>query len=592
MPEITNYFRSKVSKISLSTQLAILITTTIFVIIISLVGYNYFRTIHTITEEQIRTTSVLLDLEYQNAEDYLEQINKYSLLMRNDESFLKILTTKHPLDYIQATYVKNLLRSNFYARDDVSSYKLYLLNSGVNYQISGLIRNSQQFSSEPVEDFSAYPEFTSKKYYRAIIPSGTPDFLMTYYRAIIDIQTGRPLAIVELQLDTSYMDNLAKSHTMSGEIFCLLDGQNRLFYTNNPLVTDTLIQEMATPLSASAAGNFTAEIDSKQYLAVFYGKDDTNWKVISFKPHSLIDQQVAVTRNVSLLLGLLALSVAVILVFLFIKLVTRPLTTLAQHLRSVGNGNFTATAEIGGSLEISNLTEDFNYMVHEIEQLIEKNYMAEFNEKTARLIALEAQLNPHFLYNTLQAISAEAIINHQPRLNQMIMALASMLRYSIKEEDMVLLKQEMKHVQDYLLLQEARFGSQLTYDLDISPETEQLQIPKISIQMLVENSIIHGMEESIHIKIMTALVGEELIISVLDNGCGIPPEKLEQLNALDKSSSLTAGNKANPSIGLANLSSRLQILYHHRASLAITSELKECTTVTLKIQLDEIERST
>lgn len=163
----------------------------------------------------------------------------------------------------------------------------------------------------------------------------------------------------------------------------------------------------------------------------------------------------------------------------------------------------------------------------------------------------------------------------------MVEALASMLRYSVLEKDMVPIKTEIKHVQDYLFLQTARFEDRLSYRIEVDPESETSMIPKISIQILVENSIKHGLENSIGqicITVKTGIVNGALHIGVTDNGCGMAPEKLEEVRRM------TEFDRANTSkIGLTNLASRLNILYGGRASFAINSKLGIGTTVEMTI---------
>lgn len=125
---------------------------------------------------------------------------------------------------------------------------------------------------------------------------------------------------------------------------------------------------------------------------------------------------------------------------MIVRLTTAPLTAFSRRMKEVGNGNFSPIEENGGSRELLALSRSFNEMVSHIDELINQNYVSEINEKTARLAALEAQLNPHFLYNTLQAIGTEALLNDQPQINRMLASLAANLRYSIKSGDPVRLK--------------------------------------------------------------------------------------------------------------------------------------------------------
>ncbi len=265
-------------------------------------------------------------------------------------------------------------------------------------------------------------------------------------------------------------------------------------------------------------------------------------------------------------------------------MVTSPLSTLSDHLHKVGEGDFSSEVHVDGSSEISYLSKNYNQMIHQIDLLIKKTYISELNEKTARLIALEAQLNPHFLYNTLQAISTEAIINGQDKTNSMITALASMLRYSINPGDFVPLSFEIKHIQDYLLLQKTRFEDNLTFSLQIDDATLNIYIPKVSIQLLIENSIIHGMKDnrtSIDVQISCSLVDDTLIVIVKDDGIGMTEAQLYNINAmLQEDFEPTNSNKQ---IGLRNLSDRLKMLYNNQATLIIKSVYNKGTTITMNI---------
>lgn len=255
-------------------------------------------------------------------------------------------------------------------------------------------------------------------------------------------------------------------------------------------------------------------------------------------------------------------------------------------MTQVGDGDFRKVRYISGSKEISELTDSFNEMIEHIERLIEQNYVAEINEKTLRLTALEAQLNPHFLYNTLQAIGTEALLNDQPQINKMLTCLASNMRYSIKGGDLVSLKAEMTYVKNYILLQKIRLEDRLEVTLKTEEELENFLIPKISIQTLVENSIIHGMgldSDSIAVAVKVWKEEEMIWISVADDGCGIDPVQLSQLQSSFKDY-LKPGEVGK--IGIANLYSRLQILYQGKAKLEISSVLGKGTTIVLKIPVE------
>lgn len=262
-------------------------------------------------------------------------------------------------------------------------------------------------------------------------------------------------------------------------------------------------------------------------------------------------------------------------------MLTNPLHVLSKQMERTGSGDFHTVVHTDGSREIIELSQSFNLMVSHIDELIRRTYLAELSEKSARLTALESQLNPHFLYNTLQAISTEALLNDQPQINKMITSLASNLRYTIKSEDLVPLRNEMVYVNNYIYLQKIRMDDNLQVNIRIDPDTEEFLIPKISIQTLVENSIIHGISPatgSIQIDISAKRVENYIHICVRDNGNGIPEEQLSLLYAdferQDKTGS-TGG------IGLVNLYTRLKLLYPQPATLDIRSKPGKYTEILL-----------
>lgn len=583
---IRNKLKAYLNQLSLKTQLTALITVTVTVIIIIIIGFNYKRSIDVITSQKISTYTTLLGLETQNLDTYLAEIDRYSLLLRNDLETLRNLTTKKPLTYSQLSDLQSQVKSNFYSRNDLLSYRLFLLNQSENFEITTHNHKIKIFYNDSLEALPEYKLFTKGKYYKYIKPTEDIDSFFIYYRTIINIEDQHPLAVVELTFDTSYIDSLAQSHSKT-EIMCMIDGQGQLIYSNNnDIVTAKVCETLSKQMNTTGTNHFITEIDNIRYLVIYNNSQNQDYSLLLLNSLEAIDYQVNETRNISILLGFLSITVSAALAVLFINLVTKPLSKLSHRFTKVGKGNFTTTVNIEGSLEIALLAESFNDMIHQIDELITKNYVSELNEKTARLAALEAQVNPHFLYNTLQAISAEAIVNRQPQINSMITSLASMLRYTIKEGDLVTLEDEMKHVQDYLLLQHARFGSALTYEIAVSPDTLELLIPKISVQVLVENAIIHGMggsKSTLHLTIESIYRNNGISVTVTDNGVGITEEQLEAIYAFFTRESMK--KPLNSSIGLSNLYNRLQLLYGDSATLTISSIPDETTTVSFHITM-------
>lgn len=343
-------------------------------------------------------------------------------------------------------------------------------------------------------------------------------------------------------------------------------------------------------MPVSDDGSFQLSLNGTIYLGVLCQSASYGLKLVSFLPVDTLNQEIQSLLRANILTGILLWLVVSLLIYILLRLAMRPLAKLSQQMVEAGDGNFSPVSGIGGSREIANLAVSYNDMVRHIDRLISRSYLSEINEKTSRLAALEAQLNPHFLYNTLQAIATEALVNDQPQIYKMIISLASNLRYSIKGGDLVQLASEITYVKNYVLLQKTRLEDRLQVTFQIDESLLQVMIPKISIQLLVENAIIHGMgskTDSINIMIQGVRQDRWLYISVSDDGCGIPSEQLQQMRS-EFQNYLNPGNAGK--IGLVNLNSRLHLLYEENATLELQSVSGEGTTITMKVPVNTVKK--
>lgn len=539
-------------------------------------------------EQQSVTSHRLLDLEMQNLDQYIKDLASFCLQPLYDTDFSTAAKSKTPLSATQQNYVKDQLRTYYFSRTDLNSYEIYFCYQDETYGRTHFSQHITLLPSSSMPQEEGYEKSTAGKYYNAIMPSEHTDDFFCYYQSIIRIKDFSPEAVVKVEINTSYANTLNQAHKSNHEFICILNSYGDLLYSGDTSLLNRDSAKKIDQLNAFGSDEtFTIDFDGKPYLGVLFSGSRYGLKMASFFPASLIQDKVSSILRSSLLFGALMWMLAASFTFLILRFTTRPLTWLSSQMQKVGDGNFSLVTDISGSREIADLASNFNDMVSHIDSLIRQNYLSEINEKTSRLAALEAQLNPHFLYNTLQAIATEALVNDQPQIYQMVTSLASNLRYSIKGGDLINLGSEMTYVKNYILLQKMRLENRLQVTIDADEQLMDLLIPKISIQTLVENSIIHGMgpdNDSISITIHTALKDDILEVSVADNGCGISLEQLKKMQEEFKQF-LKPGTIGK--IGLANLYSRLQILYQEHAKLEIESKTGCGTCITMKIPIDE-----
>jgi two-component system, sensor histidine kinase YesM len=315
----------------------------------------------------------------------------------------------------------------------------------------------------------------------------------------------------------------------------------------------------------------------------------------------------------------LILSMLILIIFFLLLLIMfyRPLISslnqLIQFMRKVSSGNIRAYKEgphinqgIFGSSEIEEISSAFNTMLTEIDHLnhsifdtYTRMYELEANNRKTEIAFLRSQVNPHFLYNTLTMICGMASEGDNDKIIGVTSALSQIFRYSIKGNDMVTLREEMDIVKSYLMIQKERFEDRFTVRFEFFEESLDWIIPKMVIQPLVENAIVHGLEKSLTTGELLIGAGRNtefgyLAIWVFDTGVGIPKEKLEELrctiqnssgfHSIDKSDVTTESvNKSTDSIGLLNVNSRMILYYGNDYSLILDSEEGVGTNVQLRI---------
>lgn len=566
----------------LSFFILIISTVTIFTLI-----FRNFTSIRNLTiSNQYSLSQELLDLESENLGRYISELANFCIQPYYDNTFTRIINQKKPLSSAQIDYMKQQMYYYYYTRNDIQAYEIYLINQGLSI---GRTENQEHIrvqSSPQFDTQTAASNCSKDPMFQSITYCDKDNAFFTYCHSLFQIKGQTQQALVHLQVNTSYLKQMLQNHQKAGSDFIMLNADNEFIYSSNTALfgANDSIDEFFTTQRTLKNGAITVEINGKDYLMVSAKSQKNNIQLINLIPLSIIDAELKGATSSLLINGICIWLITVFLVYLFTYLLTKPLKTLSERMQYAGSGDFHTFPEMHGSSEIAELSHSFNSMLRHIEQLIQQNYIAKLSEKNARLTALEAQLNPHFLYNTLQAISTEALINDQFTIHRMITSLASNLRYTIKGGDLVPLKSEVQYLSDYIYLLKMRMNDALVFNIDTEPKLDDYMIPKISLQALVENSIIHGKstnKESIEIKVtLTRLPNDRLQISVYDNGCGISQEQQNKLYQ-DFESALTAKNPGG--IGLANLYVRLHLLYNEPTDLKIESAEHQYTNIILTL---------
>jgi len=378
----------------------------------------------------------------------------------------------------------------------------------------------------------------------------------------------------------------------SGDIL-IADSDGRIISHKDKSKLDKLISSVAAGLTMDSldGGFITTEIDGASSYIASRSINNGLWKMIAIIPTEQYEGDIILLRY--WILGVCGVS-CILSLLLSLRIsdsISRPLRNLSAMMRKVGKGDFDVSIPTYSNDEVGVLSSHFNKMVAQVQKLIQEVYQEQYLKQRAELKSLRAQINPHFLYNTLESINWMARTRNVPEIGDMVKALGDLMRASISGDDFVTLNDEIENITNYLKIQKFRYGDRVNASIDISQEIGQMIIPKLILQPIVENSIVHGLEDKLdngHISISGRLENGNVIMTICDDGVGIEKEKVDHLNRLfteyQAESPVSAGNtkvrikKADSSeddmhthIGLINVDRRIKMYYGSSCGLFISS---------------------
>lgn len=317
-------------------------------------------------------------------------------------------------------------------------------------------------------------------------------------------------------------------------------------------------------------------------------------RIVSIIPDESIVENANRFMNMGFWVVGISMCFALLLIFYISKLLSNRLIILSEQVKQVGNRNFNTRFSIDGKDEIGQLSKQLDFMVRNTRNLLNEVYetnqqktLLERKQNEIKFKMMASQINPHFLFNTLESIRMKAHIKGEKEISQVVKLLGKLMRNSIEVgTGKVTLGNELNVVLSYLEIQKFRYGNRLTYELKIDPLSKNVLVPPLIIQPIVENSVIHGMENSRsggHVCIETKVVEEGLLVTITDNGVGINKEKQEAiLKMLFKQS-----QHDEDRIGLKNVHQRLILTFGEKSGLSIESKLNVGTKISFFIPVEE-----
>ncbi len=402
----------------------------------------------------------------------------------------------------------------------------------------------------------------------------------------VELTTGGEIESGVLLVDMNFsgIEQICKNVNLGQTGYIYLIGRDGeiIYHPRQQLIYSNLLSENNSEFSGVEDGNYVDILDGQKRLTTVKTLGYTGWKIIGVTP---INETFADSSQITIFILFVVFLAIILLVFAntFISAkIADPIKALENSVKELEKGAENVNIAIGGSYEIQHLGKTIKSMVEQMHKLMGDIVFEQELKRQTELDALQAQINPHFLYNTLDSIVWMVENERYQEAITMVTSLAGFFRISLsKGKNIITVKDELKHAENYITIQHMRFKDKFTFKINADEEVMDFVTIKLVIQPLIENAVYHGMEfmdGDGEIIVNAYKKDNELYIDVIDNGMGIPPEIAEQL--------LTKGSRAKgkgSGVGLKNVQERIQIYFGKEYGLSIISEPDEGTLIRIHL---------
>lgn len=589
------------------TKILVIISALIVFIVMLISTLNFVWYSKNSTKQTINQTQQIIDQISINVDTYLDELYRLNLSPYFNDSIMEELEKEY-----------NSGVSNLNKKRKIESF----LASVMTLPRSEILRvyiltdyNLYSYIRTPF-DMENYYNYKDTNWYQETKKSSSPILIPIHYEKVFGDKETKILSIAQrirskkdnskvlavIKVDANYdgIKSICDKVQMNqkGSLFIVDENQNSV-YQNNKLENKDIIKQLNLK-SYKKDGYFIKTLNSEKYIINIASLKSTSLKVIAINSYKELTKNALTIRNMSILLALICALLSVALLFIIIENSFKPLFKIIHLMKEVQKGDLSVQMEVTNNDEIGYLARSFNKMIIQIKETLDKNmqlvkevYQSRFLQKEAQYNILCSQIKPHFLYNTLNTVSLLIKCNDNKGAVSSIENLSNFLRGIMNSDKIIRLSDEIGIINSYLSIQKARYGDDLSYTIDISPDFLNYKIPTLTLQPIVENAIIHGCEVKrgkSEIHIFNTTDEKYLYINIVDNGAGIETQLLTELNLKlseepDKEELTQEQTTLTESIGLINVNKRIKLKFGQIYGLHIYSEEMKGTKVILKLPL-------
>ncbi|MGE6575290.1 cache domain-containing sensor histidine kinase [Paenibacillus xylanexedens] len=584
----------------------------------------FLVTSHTIEKKYNQQAEYALQAISYNIENVFQQINNVTDNGIATSVFQMALNAKDPTkqdlgtgNQLSLNASQRNFRSLLYNYPFISYAFLYDLRSSENNQIVSIF-TKENFQALPFQQFKVHPLFNEIQQLNGVpkwlAPLEYPELtgvepVFTQIRLVKELSYFQNIGVLVVQIKKGEIDRIFRhlqiSDSAQDTSFLLINEEGLIVYDPAGIYNGENMQNLGAESGKYGPGfsSVRTVFDGKESIISQYHLKNYNWSLVSVTSWEALSAETNAFAGWSVIIILSCLLAAMIFNLFFMNRITGNIAVLVRFMRRVDDGDFNARVEGKGFDEMQLLAQGFNELLDRIGGLFRRVRAEQEQKAQAELRVLQAQIKPHFLFNTLESINGLALRGEGRKVSEMVTRLGNMLRISIQDQEEIPLGEEIRHLQSYLEIQQYRFSDLFTYEIDIPPHLYSSILLKLTLQPLVENSIQHGFEGITYpgvLRISAYAERGHLVLCVEDNGIGIPQEMLARFEYMAEDppeDMLAEGAESLSSIterrglGLRSVADRIRIQYGAGYGIFICSAPGYGTVIRCIIPLYEQEEA-
>ncbi|HHW31317.1 MAG TPA: sensor histidine kinase [Clostridiaceae bacterium] len=561
----------------------LVLTMLISIVPITFIGYfSYWISASYLQESIIDASIARFEAINLRMDRFLSAIDELSLEILASNSVQRLLKnsdiTKY---YVFENETRSLLRSTLSTRKQIHSIAVFNKNGDIivfESNVDFLGTDAYRFTKKNVQTYDVYPYVEEIKGNRIWTKLYKDSDLISMIRNINEIGTQNQIGTILINIFERNLANLVENSEMKKgwELIILEQFQNVVYQTGDNILAPEDIGDLN-----DISGHRIIDIKGKRYLGAFYTSRFNDWRMILLMPTSSLFSGLNIIKGTTVLIILLCLVLLSIFLFFMSAYLVMPIIKLSHLMKEAEKGDLDVKFEAKYHDEIGALGKSFNSMLETLKNLMKQNTEKQKILRAQELKVLQMQINPHFLYNTIDTINWMAQSINADQISEVAIALANYYRQSLsKGAEIIKISEEISQIKSYLTIQKIRYAGYIDFKIIIDDNIMELYIPKLTLQPIVENAIYHGLREKDGggiVEIRGYKEGDHVVFHIKDNGKGMDEKTLKKLKE-----SINRGISSK-GYGLSNVNERLKLYFGEEFGISVESIWESYTLVTVRI---------